>query len=57
MDKQKNDPQWEMQSSGLLERPADSGILEADVKCPKCSWETSYFPKDERQPQACPNCS
>ena len=51
-----NNYNWTVKSSGLRERPANSGVLEAYVECPKCGWNTTYYPKDEREPTVCPNC-
>jgi len=51
-----NNYDWTFKPSGLKERPADSGAFEAYVECPKCGWNTTYYPKDEREPMECPEC-
>jgi len=60
LDKSKNETDnnydWSVKPNGLRERPADSGDFEAYVECTKCGWNTTYYPKDEKEPTACPKC-
>lgn len=52
-----SDAGWVIQPSSLLEKPSESGNLEADNRCPKCGWETSLYPKDEYPPASYPDCA
>jgi hypothetical protein len=50
--KQRGD--WKPSGNWFQER--NIGGLEFEIKCPVCSWEGSYFAKDEVPPCECPHC-